>query len=1776
MSHYDNKEKRALAVYVSIFLLLVLSIAVGGRVSYRNFEEEFRHQAEMQVSAIAELKSNQLADWRRERFVDAQSFYRNSVFSGLVERYFNNSQDSDARMQIYSRLEYQQSYAGYERICLLDETGVLRFSIPVGPAVVNECQVKDAAAVLKSREISFLDIKRDDSVNGELYISIFVPVFSAQNSHDPLGVLVFRVDPETYLFPFINHWPIPSDTAETLLVRRDGEDVLYLNQLRFEPDAALKLRIPLTESQLPAVKAVLGQTGLVEGLDYRGKLVLADVRPVPDSPWFMVSKVDVDEVYAPLRERLWQTLLIVGLAILVAGAGLALVWRQQRVLSYRAKAEVTEALRASEEKFRKAFILSPDSININRLSDGMYVSINNGFTKIMGYTPDQVIGKTSLELNIWVDPQDRKMLVDGLKKKGEVENLEARFCASNGDIKYGLMSASILELNGIPHIISITRDITGRKQAEDELRESEENLSITLHSIGDGVISTDKDGLIVGMNPVAEKYCGWALTDARGKPLTRVFNIINAETRERIADPVAKVMVSGQIIGLANHTVLISQNGTEYQIADSAAPIKDKNGGVTGVVLVFSDVTEKYNATEKIRESEANFSDIFQTVSDGIAYAALNGEVLSINNSLEKILEIPRDRIVGQNLLGLSNTLLSGAIINKVLPVVMRLVQGRDIQPFEVEYKDKVLEVTATINRTSGRLTGVVRDITERKRAEERLEQFFSVNLDLLCVTDLDGNFIKVNKAWEVILGYSVSEIEHRKFLEFVHPEDMDSTLAAMATLENQEQVLNFVNRYRCMDGSYRFIEWRSQPSGNLIYSAARDITERKQTEESLRESEEKMHSIFRVAPTGIGVVRDRVLSEVNPLICEMTGYSKEELTGQSARVLYQTQEEFEWVGCEKYKQIAEKGSGVVETKWQKKDGSIVDILLASTPIDLADISRGVTFTALDITERKRAEEALEKRIIALTLPLENAGSITFTDLFNLEDIQRIQDDFSMATGVASIITQVDGTPITVPSNFCRLCNDVIRKTDKGYANCLRSDAALGQPNPQGPMIQLCMSGGLWDAGAGISVGGKHIANWLIGQVRDETQTEEKMLQYAREIGANEQVFLQAFYEVPAMSREKFDQIARVLYTLANQLSTMAYQNVQQARFITERKRAEEALRITLVKYKTLFDHFPLGISVTDTLGNILETNPTAEKLLSIPFNEHLQREIDGPERKIVRLDGTPMPVDEFASVRALKGKQVVENVEMGILKPDDSITWLSVTAAPLPVEGHGVVITYGDITARRKAEEALRASEERFRTHYDNSTIGLYRTTPDGRILMLNPAGVQMLGFDSFDEISRRNLEDAEFGMKNSRREFREKLEHEGAVIGLESQWRRKDGATIFVRESAKAFQDNNGKTLYYDGSFEDITGRVQAEFALRESEERYRTLVSNAPVVTFVTDREGIFTLSEGMGLAKLGLHPGQVVGLSIFDVYHDYPSIKDAMQNALAGHSQRHEVEVQGIVFDVFYTPVFDQQGKVLKVIGVSTDVTERKQAEDQIRQFNMKLEQRVLDRTLQLETTNKELEAFSYSVSHDLRAPLRGIDGWSQALLEDYHDQLDAQGQQYIERVRSETQRMGHLIDDMLRLSRLVRAEMIKEQVDLSAIARDVVERLKQDEPHRQVDFSIQAGLTAQGDPHLLESVLANLLGNAFKFTGKRVDARIEFGQTELKEQHVFFVRDNGAGFNMMYAQKLFGAFQRMHKDSEFSGTGIGLATVQRIIHRHGGRVWAEAEIERGATFYFTLG
>jgi PAS domain S-box-containing protein len=268
--------------------------------------------------------------------------------------------------------------------------------------------------------------------------------------------------------------------------------------------------------------------------------------------------------------------------------------------------------------------------------------------------------------------------------------------------------------------------------------------------------------------------------------------------------------------------------------------------------------------------------------------------------------------------------------------------------------------------------------------------------------------------------------------------------------------------------------------------------------------------------------------------------------------------------------------------------------------------------------------------------------------------------------------------------------------------------------------------------------------------------------------------------------------------------------------------------------------------------------------------------------------------------------------------------------------------------------------------------------------------------------------------------------------------------------------------------------------------------------------------------------------------------------------------------------------DDNGKPVRLIGAIVDITGRKRAELELLRVNAELEQRVHNRTVELEAVNKELAAFAYSVSHDLRAPLRGIDGWTLALLEDYGAQLDAGAQSFLRRVRCETQQMGRLINAMLDLSRVTRDEIKLDPVDLTALARAVTAKLRDAQPERSMEFVISPELIAVGDERLLEVMLTNLFSNAVKFTGKKEKTLIEFGRIEKKGEMAFYVRDNGAGFDMANAGALFGAFQRLHTVSEFPGTGIGLAIVQRVVNRHNGRVWAEASLNKGATFCFTLG
>lgn len=396
-------------------------------------------------------------------------------------------------------------------------------------------------------------------------------------------------------------------------------------------------------------------------------------------------------------------------------------------------------------------------------------------------------------------------------------------------------------------------------------------------------------------------------------------------------------------------------------------------------------------------------------------------------------------------------------------------------------------------------------------------------------------------------------------------------------------------------------------------------------------------------------------------------------------------------------------------------------------------------------------------------------------------------------------------------------------------------------------------------------------------------------------------------------------------------------------------------------------------------------------------------------------------------------------------------------------------------------------------------------------------------------------------------------------------------------IRDMAKAFNSM-------------IAALQEREQALRESQASYREVVDSVKEVIFQTDAAGAWTLLNPAWRGVTGVAVEQALGRSMADYVcePDRPLLAHWREQLRSGAVPDCRFEVRFVRADnstgwleVAQHVRFDASGGFAGTSGILDDITERRQAAERLASLNLELEQRVRERTAQLEASNRELEAFSYSVSHDLRGPLRAIDGYSSMIEEDYADKLDETGHGYFTRMRTAAQRMSQLIDDLLELARISRAAMNRQPTDLSAMAREIAHELAEAGPGRRAEIAIADDLVAQVDPVLMRVVLDNLLGNAWKYSSQRDLARIAVGAQRQRppdgdaEETVYYVRDNGAGFDMAYADKLFRPFSRLHTDSVFAGTGIGLATVQRVIHRHGGRIWAEAEVDGGASFYFTL-
>jgi PAS domain S-box-containing protein len=646
---------------------------------------------------------------------------------------------------------------------------------------------------------------------------------------------------------------------------------------------------------------------------------------------------------------------------------------------------------------------------------------------------------------------------------------------------------------------------------------------------------------------------------------------------------------------------------------------------------------------------------------------------------------------------------------------------------------------------------------------------------------------------------------------------------------------------------------------------------------------------------------------------------------------------------------------------------------------------------------------------------------------------------------------------------------------------------------------------------------------------------------------------------------------------------------------ITERKQAEEALMESEARWNGIIQSAMDAIISVDSEQRIVLFNAAAEKMFGCPASQAIGQPLERyiPERF---RHAHRRQIDNYGVTGVTNRSMRTLGVIFGRRTNGDEFP-IEASISQIEIVGEKLyTVILRDITERKQAEQALRESEQQFSILFEKAAfaIALSRLS-DGVIVNVNEAFERAFGYTKQEVVRKTSLELGINPDSESRARILAMLKENGSVRNLELTLRVKSGELRIL--SVNVDWVDIGDQKYILNVTHDITERRQVEEALQRAhnelelkiQERtaalsqanalLQALMDYMPDHIYFKDTQSRFIRNSKSQANMLGLSdPAQVVGKTDFDFFPHAAQAYAEEREVMRSGQPLVDFEERVVWPDSRETwvsttkvPFRNPEGQIIGIFGISRDITERKRGEQAIQQLNADLKKQ----TAQLEGANKELEAFSYSVSHDLRAPLRAIDGFTRILLEDYEPLLDQEGKRVCEIIRREAQHMGELIDDLLAFSRLGRKEMHFTKIDMKAMAGSVFDELMTTENAGGIDFHIHRLPSTAGDPVLIRQVWVNLLSNAIKFSSKKEQAVIEVGSKHSEDEHVYYVRDTGAGFEIEYVDKLFGVFQRLHGEKDFEGTGVGLAIVKRVVNRHGGRVWAEGEVNKGATFYFAL-
>jgi PAS domain S-box-containing protein len=1474
----------------------------------------------------------------------------------------------------------------------------------------------------------------------------------------------------------------------------------------------------------------------------------------------------------------------------------------------------------SDNYYRVLFDAGNDAMLVLDPKTGAVLDANQKFTEMFGYSSEQweTLSLSNIVCN--ENPEFTNYLTNGLQSLREARKFLCQAASkshTNTWIEAQLKPIQIAQQN---YILAILQDVGEYKHIESNLLDSEKHWRAVVENVPDFIVVVDRQGTIQFVNKV---MAGREKSDILGKT---TFDFQPPEFHEPMRRCLQQVFTTGNIATL--ETVAAGSPGDLRHFFIRFCPMEE-NHQIVAALLIATDETEQKIVRDALHQSEEKFKKAFYASPDVIGITRMSdGKILEVNDSFEHVTGYSKPEAIGHTLVDLNiyaepqeRQLLIDKLraTNRVkdFPWTLRTKSG--------ELRDCLISSEIFAMGEQAHLVSVIRDITDTKKAETALRESEASLRKAHEIAnignwswDLQTNHVHWSDNLYRIYGFDKDTLPGPVWdiiFQTIHPDDknkLEKTLNNISVQHTPKWRMDY--RIIRPDGELRYLwgdgEYLYDNQGNpeKVIGIVQDVTERELARQALEQSRAELKQ-SNLSLAAINTIADRVFrtfdeqSAAKEAVTAIAEYSKSPsisfhiVDPEHSRLTLAYTTEKNQAMVNRMRELPIEGSisgrairentvfGIEDLRQDNRllpkardaalqqgymsavciPVSFQDEVLAvinfayqesrtlspaeldtylsigkSIGVALAN-ARHISRLEIEMHERQQAEETL--RNIAIGVSAATGGEFfrslvsNVADTFSLDYAFLGELDESTKDKIKTIAFCMKGA---MEDNFeydlkYTPCENVITKHP-----CIIADS-VQQQYPKDLMLR--------DMGI-VSYVGTPLRNSKGSVIGLFVAMHSKPLSNAQLIMSTLQIFaVRAAAELERLEGEVALRSSEEHLRLALNASNVGTWDWDIASGkVTWSQNIEKIFKLAPGAFKGGYDDYFDLIHPQDTT--------------------HVQTAIDEALKGL-----RPYSVEHRIKNNSHTGQGECWMYCQGEVQRDT-------TGKPIRMLG-----TISDISERKNAELEIKASQKMLQLVLDSIPSRVYWKDLDFKYLGCNKLFAEDAGIQSVQQIIGKT--DYDMAWREHADHYRaddQKVMRSGVPKLRNEETQIRNGKTVWLETSKLPLTDLNGNIMGLLGTYTDISVRKQALEDKRRSDQRLMLHFKQTPLAVVEWNTEMEIVEWNRAAERIFGYSRDEAIGRQVVDLIIPQESrnqvnrVADALIHTQGGDRNTNKnitKDGRTIICEWYNTPLVDDSGHVIGVASAAMDITERINTEHELAQYREHLEELVTQRTDELTRVNKELEAFSYSVSHDLRAPLRSIDGFSQILLEDYIDKLDEQGKDYLHRVRNGAQRMAQLIDDMLKLSRLTRSSLNCETVNLSEISNEIVAAMQKESPRRDVEVHITPNMLAYGDEGLLIVVLDNLISNAWKYTSKKPHAIIEIGGFSDDKETTYWVKDNGAGFNMKYVDKLFGAFQRLHPVQEFEGSGIGLATVARIIHSHGGSVWAEGEENQGATFYFAL-